>query len=582
MKRYGIWRTLELDPTRDRAEIRRAYARRLKVTSPEDDAAAFQALREAYEQALHHADNAWDDEPAADLEPDAPEPAFAETVFAEADAELAAAPRQTPFEPPPLAEPSEADRQRAAITQLAGMIEQGAAPADLRKALAAILTSPAMDILAVYDHTEQALSTLAGSSFPRSDPLVLPLIQHFRWDDRTLRRGGYWIGAILARNADLEVLARVHNPGHTHHAAYKALTNPPRKRPFWWPGPGADLRAKVAELLHSIQENYPGLVANLDETAVAWWTAELQRERMSAAGRWAIGLGPALAALVLMRWAPTRDLIAFPLLYLALLALLLGGMIWPRRLWRARFAATALNWQVWGWAVGAPLVLLFSAALPARPAAGGLLGAFALATGLWSIVTSPPAGAAAGAGGPLEALTQDRRRRRTPVWAELFGLTPLVVWWLLVQTGLGPQRWVQMTPAVLALAVAVFFAAGPVQTLWQAAPERRRLAGLLAGLGLVAAAGALLGGAIAFPPLAPLAAVAVALGIAVPPLLVDARENVVRSVSTLVAGMAAALIAFKPLGFTGITAAALLSGAAAALLAVLGREHFPTRRKKKR
>ena len=51
----SLWAILGTEPTGDERALKRAYAKRLKVTRPEDDPAAFQELRDAYEYALRHA-----------------------------------------------------------------------------------------------------------------------------------------------------------------------------------------------------------------------------------------------------------------------------------------------------------------------------------------------------------------------------------------------------------------------------------------------------------------------------------------------------------------------------------------------
>lgn len=45
------WALLGIAPTTELAAIKKAYALKLKTTRPDDDAAAYQALRGAYERA---------------------------------------------------------------------------------------------------------------------------------------------------------------------------------------------------------------------------------------------------------------------------------------------------------------------------------------------------------------------------------------------------------------------------------------------------------------------------------------------------------------------------------------------------
>ena len=73
------WALLGLGATQDLAVIKRAYAVRLRVTRPDDDAEAYQALREAYERAQQWA--RWD----RGQQPSEPEPAPEPALLVEDD-----------------------------------------------------------------------------------------------------------------------------------------------------------------------------------------------------------------------------------------------------------------------------------------------------------------------------------------------------------------------------------------------------------------------------------------------------------------------------------------------------------------
>ncbi|RVU14675.1 hypothetical protein [Methylobacterium oryzihabitans] len=92
----AAWALLDLAPTRDAAAIRRAYARRLKQTRPDDDPEGFQALLAARDRALAEARRDPPDEPAepGDDAPPVPEPAaaFSPAAAPEPAPEVIAAP----------------------------------------------------------------------------------------------------------------------------------------------------------------------------------------------------------------------------------------------------------------------------------------------------------------------------------------------------------------------------------------------------------------------------------------------------------------------------------------------------------
>ena len=136
----GLWDILGTEPTGDERALKRAYAKRLKVTRPEDDPAAFQELRDAYEYALRHAPRFAAElselhaTPADEVEEPAPAglpPALASGL--KADAGL------TPPVPAPAQEPADEPQAEAPAAELWGVIADAAQAAHASQAAPAEL-----------------------------------------------------------------------------------------------------------------------------------------------------------------------------------------------------------------------------------------------------------------------------------------------------------------------------------------------------------------------------------------------------------------------------------------------------------
>ena len=94
----SLWAILGTEPTGDERAIKRAYAKRLKVTRPEDDPQAFQELRDAYEYALRHAARFAQELGQTHAEPEVAAPAAVPEPVAAVQAE---APVQAEVQAPP-------------------------------------------------------------------------------------------------------------------------------------------------------------------------------------------------------------------------------------------------------------------------------------------------------------------------------------------------------------------------------------------------------------------------------------------------------------------------------------------------
>ena len=201
----SLWEILGTEPTGDERALKRAYAKRLKVTRPEDDPAAFQELREAYEYALRHAHLFADELPEAQA--------------AEAETAAAQAPEAPPMEPADLWGVIDEPAQQAPA-ELWGVIAQDQAPPPELWGVVAI--DPALEA----EHLWQGCLELmrhadAGEVLARmlQDDAMLNLDVHEEFELRALRycaSAGYDLALRqalfeqLGWNHDFSYLARSH------------------------------------------------------------------------------------------------------------------------------------------------------------------------------------------------------------------------------------------------------------------------------------------------------------------------------------------------------------------------------------
>lgn len=262
------WDTLGLTRSDDPAEIRRAYARKLKAIDTDADPQAFVALRAALDQALASARAAAaaatpesgpsDAEPSSDFQrQEAADRALAASAAADGDA---------------------AFRQLHAL--LFGAEEPD--PDGLAKALGEILDDPRMQHV---DHAARVEHWLAGSlidSLPRSDPILGMAVTHFGWESDNGRWDQVAVLAHLAgRYKALLFLNHVAVPGHLLHGAYAELTRDGRQLQFT----RFLISGHVRKFLEIVRSRCPMAEDWLNPYLVARWDARLRRHGKAGVGR---------------------------------------------------------------------------------------------------------------------------------------------------------------------------------------------------------------------------------------------------------------------------------------------------------
>ena len=382
---YDPWRILGIEQTEDVRAIRRAYAARLKVTNPEDDARAFQELRTAYEFVLYHASH------AAVAAPPAAVPVIPDS------GEAAAAPGRVADDP----------LARAQQLTLTGLLNElrATTPFDGDKARALLATALGADRMERFDlmqRTEIALSEILVSTIPRSDPLLDTAEKYFEWAKRQedpsippQARG------VVARLSDRWMLKELKTSDDDRARAWARLAGP--SRPVLRLLRAYLLHVSVwpeIELIEKLANEHPRLLQELPAENVEWWQKFGSLPKLSLA---TMLLGGVLALFTQMiLWSrdanPPALLIPFTAVGFGLFRLCV--IDWPIHTVAQRWHGYPPRWLTMGW-LPVAIVLMFAGAFTASiPALAWFVATLAVLTAIWARIAAGPARLVLEAGGP--------------------------------------------------------------------------------------------------------------------------------------------------------------------------------------
>lgn len=288
MKRHGPWRTLGLDPTADRAAIRRAYADKLRGLAPDQDIAGFTQVRQARDHALqlakglaeaggepHEGLDQGDETgtPSAELDPAADDAAADGELLERPDIDQAV----EPAEPP-------APQVLLSILFPAGEVSEQELTVEewqlARPALDAVLAQAEASSIDEHAAIDGWLAHHLASAWPRSAWLVEPAAEAFGWLDES--------GQLTERPAvqflnhrlrGMRFVAKVEAPEHPLHKAWSELRQPGSKSALAFTKVSKD---DVRQLLAGIRERFPEVESHLDPQRVASWEASFEVSPISA------------------------------------------------------------------------------------------------------------------------------------------------------------------------------------------------------------------------------------------------------------------------------------------------------------
>lgn len=458
MRRPSIWKTLGLTRTQDRTDIRRAYAKKLKATNPEDDPEGFKTLRAAYEEALDYADNRY-------LPPEPEDEEAVEAVATSSDDCQETVPVEAYAPEPPRVDPV-AEAYFAACDRLEKQLKAHSSTSDdeRRATLDAILSSPMLDNIETRNSVEQWLAQLVSRTQPRSDDLVSHLIKRFGWNNRRIdRHQTYTVRQVIQRETDLEFLRYSRQTEDGHYGAWKELSEAPQPLTLWRRLVPKASRSEIRNFLSIIRNQHTTVEADLNADSVRAWEKRLEtRDLLSGFTLWMAILSPVCLIGMIVAWSfrstgalALAGLLALPVIYVVGIYGYEYGYAKVRQAWAEDWRLQQNKWLAYGWAPAILLVLAL-AALPVFPWQTGIVVLLSAGVAWWAAVT-----------GEVDKSPSDWPWQFRLAVAEVF----LVAWWLLAVWDMPAATQVQMSAAVIATCFVSGFGRLPLLIPWLRLPK---------------------------------------------------------------------------------------------------------------
>lgn len=264
MSRLNIWKILGISKTKDKNKIRRAYAKALKNSNPEEKPEEFKKLRKAFEEAIEFADYDYDyEEESFDIKPIVKENIYIENnhQFSKNDEEINEINQdETQYN-------SELIKFFKYLKK-AENIESNT----LISGMKFLLNLPHLANVTNYIDFENEIKNYILYGEANRDELIEPAIFVFKWNKNEIGiDNNFLLQNIFDRRKDLLKLKEFELPYDDYYDAANAIKNPPEKYDMWYKIKHPFIGKKISSFIKLLYGQHRSLISHYGEENIQKW-----------------------------------------------------------------------------------------------------------------------------------------------------------------------------------------------------------------------------------------------------------------------------------------------------------------------